>query len=194
MELLERRIQKDGVVKTEDILKVDSFLNHQIDPDLMEQMGIEFHRLFQDAGITKILTIESSGIAIAVETARQFHVPLVFAKKAKTANIADDLWSAQVYSFTHKKMNTIVVSKDYLCAGDRILVIDDFLANGAAARGLLSVCEQAGAIVEGFGVAVEKGFQPGGEELREKGVRLESLAIVETMNPETGRITFRKQE
>lgn len=191
MKLLEERIQKDGLVKSDEILKVDSFINHQIDPMLMEEMGKEFKRLYDGCGINKVLTIESSGIAIAVEAARAFGVPLVFAKKSKTANIADDLWQAEVYSFTHKKTNVIVVSKEYLTSADRVLVIDDFIANGAAARGLLSVCQQAGAEVIGFGIAVEKGFQPGGDELRAQGIRVESLAIVESMDPETGKITFR---
>ncbi len=193
MKLLEERIQKDGIVKSDEILKVDSFINHQIDPFLMEKMGEEFKRLFSGLGINKILTIESSGIAIAVEAARQFGVPLVFAKKSKTANIADDLWQAEVYSFTHKKTNIIVVSKEYLSDRDNVLIIDDFIANGAAARGLISVCRQAGAAVSGIGIAIEKGFQPGGDEFRNQGIRLESLAIVEKMDPVTGKITFREQ-
>lgn len=193
MKLLEERIQKDGVVKSEHILKVDSFLNHQIDPMLCAAMGEEFRRLFEKDGVTKVLTIEASGIAIGIEAARAFRVPLVFAKKSKTSNISDDLYTAQVYSFTHGNMNTICVSKSYLNEGDRVLIIDDFLANGEAVKGLISLCEQAGAIVCGAGISVEKGFQPGGEELREAGIHVESLAIVDAMDPVTGSITFRAQ-
>ena len=191
MKLLEERIRKDGVVKPPDILKVDSFLNHQIDPLLIREMGKEFKRLFDGEGITKVITVEASGIAIAIEAAAELEVPLVFAKKSRSRNIANDVWTAKVFSFTHGNTNDIVISKQYLSQGDRVLIIDDFLANGEAVRGLQSLCEQAGAEVIGVGIAIEKGFQPGGKELREKGVRIESLAIIESMDGETGEIVFR---
>ncbi|MCQ2400353.1 MAG: xanthine phosphoribosyltransferase [Lachnospiraceae bacterium] len=191
MKLLEERIRKDGVVKPPDILKVDSFLNHQIDPILIREMGREFKRLFEGEGITKVITVEASGIAIAIEAAAEMGVPLVFAKKSRSRNIANDVWTAKVFSFTHGNTNDIVISKQYLSQGDRVLIIDDFLANGEAVRGLVSLCEQAGAEVKGVGIAIEKGFQPGGKELREKGFRIESLAIIESMNGETGEIVFR---
>ena len=191
MKLLEERIRKDGVVKPPDILKVDSFLNHQIDPILIREMGREFKRLFEGEGITKVITVEASGIAIAIEAAAEMGVPLVFAKKSRSRNIANDVWTAKVFSFTHGNTNDIVISKQYLSQGDRVLIIDDFLANGEAVRGLVSLCEQAGAEVKGVGIAIEKGFQPGGKELREKGFRIEPLAIIESMNGETGEIVFR---
>ena len=191
MKLLEDRIRKDGLVRPGNILKVDNFLNHQIDPMLMEEMGKEFYRLFKDAGVTKILTIEASGIAIAIEAARVFGVPMVFAKKSKSKNIDGDVWATEVMSFTHGNVNTVIVSKKYVTDKDTILIIDDFLANGAALNGLISICEMAGAKVAGCGIAIEKGFQPGGEDLRKRGYRVESLAIVDKMNGETGEIEFR---
>lgn len=190
MKLLEDRIMAEGRFLPPEIIKVDSFLNHQIDPILMEEMGKEFYRLFADAGVTKVLTIEASGIAMALEAARCFRVPMVFAKKSKTRNISGDVWTAPVFSFTHQTMNNITISKQYLNRGDKVLVIDDFLANGEALRGLISVCEQAGAEVVGCGVAIEKYFQPGGHELREKGYRVEALASIESMNAETGEVVF----
>lgn len=193
MELLEERIRKDGVVKTGDILRVDSFLNHMIDPELSAKMGEEFYSIFKDCGITKVLTIEASGIAIAIEAARILNVPLLFAKKSKTSNLSDDLYVAQVYSFTHGNLNNVFVTKKYLKSEDRVLIIDDFLANGEAVKGLMSLCEQAGAAVCGVGICVEKGFEPGGETLRKAGVNLHSLAIVDSMDPVTGEIVFRKQ-
>ena len=193
MELLEERIRKDGVVKTGDILRVDSFLNHMIDPELSAKMGEEFYSIFKDCGITKVLTIEASGIAIAIEAARILNVPLLFAKKSKTSNLSDDLYVAQVYSFTHGNLNNVFVTKKYLKSEDRVLIIDDFLANGEAVKGLMSLCEQAGAAVCGVGICVEKGFEPGGETLRKAGVNLHSLAIVDSMDPVTGKIEFRKQ-
>ncbi|MDO4488578.1 MAG: xanthine phosphoribosyltransferase [Eubacteriales bacterium] len=191
MRLLEDKIRQDGKVKEGNVLKVDGFLNHQIDPMLMEELGREFYRLFADYNVNKILTIESSGIAIAIEAARFFKAPLVFAKKAKTKNIDGDVWSSEVMSFTHGKVNTVIVSKKYLGPEDRVLIIDDFLANGAALNGLIDICTQAGAEVVGCGIAIEKGFQPGGAELRNRGIRVESLAIVESMDASDGSITFR---
>lgn len=192
MKLLEDRIREKGRFIAPDIIKVDSFLNHMIDPMLMEAMGEEFIRLFKDKEITKILTVEASGIAMALETARQLRVPLVFAKKSKSRNVGDDVWTAPVYSFTHGNTNNIVVSKDYLKRGDKVLLIDDFLANGEALRGLISLCEQAGAEVAGCGVAIEKAFQPGGKDLREKGYQVEALASIESIDPVTGALVFRK--
>lgn len=194
MKLLEERIKRDGVVKEGDILKVDSFLNHQIDPSLMEQIAEEFYRLFSGDGVTKILTIEASGIAIAIETARVFGVPMIFAKKNQTKNIAGDVYTSKVVSYTHGRTYDIILSKSFLGPEDRVLVIDDFLANGAALNGLLEIIDQAGAHLCGCGVAVEKGFQPGGDELRSKGIKLRSLAIVESMDAATGDISFRAQD
>lgn len=194
MKLLEERIKRDGVVKEGDILKVDSFLNHQIDPLLMEQIAEEFYRLFSEDGVTKILTIEASGIAIAIETARVFGVPMIFAKKNQTKNIAGDVYTSKVVSYTHGRTYDIILSKSFLGPEDRVLVIDDFLANGAALNGLLEIIDQAGAHLCGCGVAVEKGFQPGGEELRSKGIKLRSLAIVDSMDAATGNISFRAQD
>jgi xanthine phosphoribosyltransferase len=192
MELLEQRIIKDGVVKKGNVLKVDSFLNHQIDIELYSEIGAEFARLFKDCDVTKILTIEASGIGIACVTAQSFNnVPVVFAKKNKTTNISDDVYSSKVVSFTHGREYEIVVSKSYIKPEDRILIIDDFLANGKALEGLIKIINQAGATVVGAGIVIEKGFQPGGENLRKQGVRVESLAIVESMNDETGEIVFR---
>ena len=193
MNCLEERILKDGVVKEGNVLKVDSFLNHQMDVALMNEIGKEFHRRFEGKPINKILTIEASGIAIAYAVAQQFQVPLLFAKKSKSINIAGDTYVAEVESFTHKNRNTVVVSKQFLNENDRVLIIDDFLANGCALQGLISIVDQAGASVEGIGIAVEKGFQLGGQVIRNLGYQLESLAIVESMNHETGEIIFRQQ-
>ena len=193
MNCLEERILRDGVVKEGNVLKVDSFLNHQMDVALMNEIGKEFYRRFEGKPINKILTIEASGIAIAYAVAQQFHVPLLFAKKSKSINIAGDTYVAEVESFTHKNRNTVVVSKQFLNENDRVLIIDDFLANGCALQGLISIVDQAGATVEGIGIAVEKGFQVGGQVIRNLGYQLESLAIVESMNHETGEIVFRQQ-
>lgn len=193
MNCLEKRIIKDGVVKPGNVLKVDSFLNHQMDVSLMNQIGEEFHKRFSDAKINKILTIEASGIAIAYGVAQQFQVPMLFAKKSKSINIAADTYVAEVESFTHKNRNMVVVSKQFLGPEDHVLIIDDFLANGCALQGLIAICDQAGAKVEGIGIAVEKGFQVGGQVIRNLGYRLESLAIVDSMNAETGEIVLREQ-
>ena len=194
MNFLEERILKDGMVKSGDVLKVDSFLNHQLDLELLEQIGAEFHRRFADKTITKVLTIESSGIAIAYPVARAFGVPMVVAKKSQSVNLDGDLLVAEIESFTHKVTNRVIVSKKYLSAEDHVLVIDDFLANGCALQGLISLVEAADATVEGLGIAVEKGFQEGGQRLRNLGYHLESLAIIEDMDAESGKITFRTQE
>ena len=193
MNCLEERILKDGVVKEGNVLKVDSFLNHQMDIALMNEIGKEFYHRFEGKPINKILTIEASGIAIAYAVAQQFHVPLLFAKKSKSINIAGDTYVAEVESFTHKNRNTVVVSKQFLSENDHVLIIDDFLANGCALQGLISIVDQAGGTVEGIGIAVEKGFQVGGQIIRNLGYQLESLAIVESMNHETGEIIFREQ-
>ena len=192
MNFLEERICKDGLVKKGNVLKVDSFLNHQMDVSLIDEIGKEFFRRFGDKGITKILTIEASGIAIAYATARYFGVPFVFAKKSKSVNIDGDVYVAQVESFTHKCTNNVIVSKKFLNSDDNILIIDDFLANGCALKGLISIVEDAGAKVAGIGIAIEKGFQDGGATIRGLGYRLESLAIVEEMDDETGTVVFRK--
>ena len=194
MNFLEERILKDGVVKPGNVLKVDSFLNHQMDIALLDEMGKEFKRRFADKKITKVLTIETSGIAVAYPVAREFGVPLVFAKKAKSINLDGEMYVAEVDSFTHKKTNTVIVSKKYLRENDHVLIIDDFLANGCALQGLISLVEAADATVEGCGIAIEKGFQDGGYRIRNLGYHLESLAIVESMDAETGTITFRPQE
>ncbi len=193
MNCLEARIAKDGVVKEGNVLKVDSFLNHQMDIDLMNEIGKEFYARFKDKPINKVLTIEASGIAIAYAVAQQFRVPLVFAKKSKSINIAGDTYVAEVESFTHKNRNTVVVSKQFLSSEDHVLIVDDFLANGCALQGLISIVDQAGGTVEGIGIAVEKGFQVGGQIIRNLGYHLESLAIVESMDHETGEIVFREQ-
>ena len=193
MNFLEQRIMKDGVVKPGNVLKVDSFLNHQMDIALMDEIGQEFFRRFQDRPITKVLTIEASGIAIAYPVARAFGVPLVFAKKSKSINIEGEMYVAEVESFTHKNKNQVIVSKKFLSSDDHVLIIDDFLANGCALQGLISIAESAGATVEGLGIAIEKGFQIGGRVIRNVGYRLESLAIVDAMDAETGKITFREQ-
>lgn len=194
MNFLEERILKDGVVKAGNVLKVDSFLNHQMDIELMDEMGEEFKRRFQDKNITKVLTIEASGIAIACSVARCFGVPLVFAKKSKSINIEGDVYVAEVESFTHQNKNQVIVSKKFLNEGDRVLIIDDFLANGCALQGLISITEAAGATVEGLGIAIEKGFQIGGRVIRNLGYNLESLAIVDSMDAEKGTIIFREQK
>jgi xanthine phosphoribosyltransferase len=193
MNFLEERIVKDGLVKPGNVLKVDTFLNHQMDVALLDEIGREFHRRFADVKITKILTIEASGIAIAYAVARCFGVPMVFAKKSKTVNIDGDVFVAEVESFTHKNKNNVIVSKKFLSPADHVLVIDDFLANGCALQGLISITESAGATVEGLGIVIEKGFQYGGRAIRNLGYRLESLAIVEGMNDETGEIIFADQ-
>lgn len=193
MKLLEERIKKDGIVKKGNILKVDGFLNHQMDVELFDEMGKEFKRLFADAPITKILTIEASGIGIACVVAQSFHVPVVFAKKAKSLNIDGEVFTSKVESFTHKRVYDIIVSKKFLTPEDHVLVIDDFLANGCAVMGLIDLINDSGATLEGVGIAVEKGFQTGGKMIREKGIHLESLAIVDGMNDETGEIFFREQ-
>lgn len=191
MKLLEERIRKDGTVKEGNVLKVDSFLNHQMDIDLFNEMGKEWARLFADCPITKILTVEASGIGIACVVAQHFHVPVVFAKKTQSLNIDGEVYSTKIQSFTHKKVYDVIVSKKFIKPEDHILIIDDFLANGCALEGLLEIVSEAGATVEGIGIAVEKGFQKGGDQIRAKGVRLESLAIVESMDAGTGEITFR---
>ena len=194
MNFLEERIAKDGVVKAGNVLKVDSFLNHQMDISLLDEIGREFRRRFSGRPVTKVLTIESSGIAIAYPVAREFGVPLVFAKKSKSINIDGDMYVAEVESFTHGNKNQVIVSKKFLGPDDHVIIIDDFLANGCAMRGLIYIVEDSGATVEGLGIAIEKGFQAGGATLRELGYHLESLAIVDAMDEETGTITFREQE
>lgn len=193
MKLLEERIRKDGVVKEGQVLKVDAFLNHQMDVELFNEMGKEFKRLFAEKEINKILTIEASGIGLACIIAQHFQVPVVFAKKAKSINLDGEMYTTKIESFTHKKVYDVIVSKKFLNQGDKVLIIDDFLANGCAAAGLVDLVRSAGATVEGVGIAIEKGFQQGGKILREKGLQVESLAIVESMNHETGEIIFREQ-
>lgn len=192
MNFLEERIIKDGIVKPGNVLKVDSFLNHQIDVELMDMMGAEFKKRFYGKNITKILTIEASGIGIACITARYFHVPVVFAKKTQTVVQDDDKYTADVQSFTHKCTNHVFVSKKYINPDDHVLIIDDFLAHGEAALGLMEIVRKGGGTVEGIGICIEKGFQDGGNKLRETGVQVESLAIVESMNDTTGEIVFRQ--
>lgn len=192
MKLLEERIRKDGVIRNGNILKVDSFLNHQLDVCLLDEIGREFYRLFKDQGVTKILTIESSGIAIAIATAREFGVPAVFAKKNRTKNIEGEVFSAAVESFTSGITYTVIISKKFLQPTDRVLIVDDFLAQGQALKGLVGMVQDAGAVVVGCGIAIEKGFQSGGQILRDSGYRVESLAIVDTMDPVTG-VVFRPQ-
>lgn len=191
MKLLEERIRKDGTVKAGNVLKVDSFLNHQMDIDLFNEMGKEWARLFADRKITKILTVEASGIGIACVAAQHFHVPVVFAKKSQSVNIDGEVYSTKIESFTHKRVYDVIVSKKFLHSEDHILIIDDFLANGCALEGLIDIVNKAGASVEGVGIAVEKGFQKGGDLIRSKGIRVESLAIVESMDDKTGEIVFR---
>ena len=192
MQELEERIQSEGTVKAGNVLKVDAFLNHQCDVRLFDRMGSAWAEHFKGKTIDKILTIEASGIGIACVVARHFgNVPVVFAKKAQSINLDGDQYTTTVYSFTKQKEFPVIVAKKYLNAGDHVLLIDDFLANGKALRGLIDLCEAAGATVEGIGIAVEKGFQGGGDALRAEGYDVDSLAIVESMNPETGEITFR---
>ena len=193
MNFLEERILRDGVIKEGNVLKVDSFLNHQMDPELLDKIGMEFYRRFKDRGITKILTIEASGIAIAYAAARYFHVPFVFAKKSKSLQLSDQVYSASVDSFTHKCTNTVVVAKQFLSEGERILIIDDFLANGCALLGLISIAEQACATVCGIGIAIEKGFQEGGDKIRAMGYDLQSLAIVSSMDSQEKTVCFKEQ-
>ena len=191
MNFLEERIVKDGIVKEGNILKVDSFLNHQLDVDLFDRMGIEWAERFEGVEINKILTIEASGIGIACVVARHFGVPVVFAKKSKSVNLDGEMYTAEVESFTHKNKNIVIVSKKFLNKDDKVLIIDDFLANGCALQGLISIINQAGASVSGIGIAIEKGFQNGGQIIRNMGYRLESLAIVDSMDASTGEIKFR---
>ena len=193
MNFLEERIVKDGIVKEGNVLKVDSFLNHQMDVELLDMIGEEFYRRFKDKEVTKVLTIEASGIAIAYAVARCFKVPMVFAKKAKSINIDGDMYTAEVESFTHKNKNQVIVSKRFLSPGDKVLIVDDFLANGCALQGLISITEAAGASVAGIGIAIEKGFQYGGRSIRNLGYQLESLAIVESMDAATKTVVFREQ-
>ena len=193
MKLLEERIRKDGIVKPGNVLKVDSFLNHQMDVELFNEMGKEFKRLFGDRPINKILTIEASGIGIACVVAQHFQVPVVFAKKAKSINLDGEMYTTKIESFTHKKVYDVIVAKKFLNKEDHVLIIDDFLANGCAVAGLIDLIQSAGATVEGVGIAIEKGFQQGGDIIRGKGIRVESLAIVESMDDGTGTLTFREQ-
>ena len=194
MNFLEERILRDGVVKAGAVLKVDSFLNHQMDIKLLDQIGEEFARRFAGEKITKVLTIESSGIAIACAAARVLGVPMVFAKKAQSVNLDGEMYVAEVDSYTHKRKNLVIVSKKYIKPTDRVLIVDDFLANGCALQGLISIVDAAEAEVVGCGIVIEKGFQEGGHRIRNLGYRLESLAIVDAMDAETGSITFRPQD
>lgn len=193
MNFLEERIIKDGIVKEGNVLKVDSFLNHQMDIALFDQIGKEFKRRFAKEKINKIVTIEASGIGIACIVARHFNVPVVFAKKSKSINIEGEMYVAEVESFTHKCKNQVIVSKKFLNPKDRVLIIDDFLANGCALQGLISIVNESGASVEGIGIVIEKGFQSGGQIIRNLGYHLESLAIVDAMDASTGKVTFREQ-
>ena len=193
MNFLEERIVKDGMVRPGNVLKVDSFLNHQMDVALLDQIGEEFKRRFGDKKVTKVLTIEASGIAIACSVARCYGVPMVFAKKSKSVNIDGDVYVAEVESFTHKNKNNIIVSKRFFSPDDHVLIVDDFLANGCALQGLISIVEASGATVAGLGIAIEKGFQIGGKVIRNLGYQLESLAIVDSMDAEAGTICFREQ-
>lgn len=186
MELLKERIRKDGVVKGTDVLKVDSFLNHQMDIPLFEEMGREFLRRYEGCGVNKILTIEASGIGIACITAQFFHCPVVFAKKSQTKNIAGDVYTTKVQSFTHGRLYDVIMAKQFLGPEDRVLVIDDFLANGAALDGLIDIVHQSGATLVGAGICIEKAFQPGGDRLRAQGIRVESLARVKSMSEDKG--------
>jgi xanthine phosphoribosyltransferase len=191
MELLKERIRRDGIIKEGNVLKVDSFLNHRMDIELINEIGKEFKRRFADAPINKILTIEASGIGIACIVAQYFNAPVVFAKKTQSINLDGDMYTAKIESFTHKRVYDVIVSKKYLSAEDHVLIIDDFLANGCALDGLLSIVETAGATVEGIGICIEKGFQKGGQIIRDKGIRLESLAIVDGMDAAKGEVYFR---
>jgi len=194
MNFLEERILKDGLVKPGNVLKVDSFLNHQMDIPLIDEIGREFKRRFGHKHITKVLTIESSGIAIAYAVAREFGVPMVFAKKTQSVNIDGDTYVAEVDSYGHNHVNRVIVSKKFLNARDHVLIVDDFLANGCTLQGLISIVEDAEATVEGCGIAIEKSFQEGGHRIRNLGYHLESIAIVDAMDPETGTVTFRQQQ
>ena len=193
MQLLKKRILQDGRCFEGGILKVDSFINHQMDPVLMKSIGVEFVRLFAGTNVNKIMTIEASGIAPAIMTGYLMDLPVVFAKKTQSINLDGEMYVAEVESFTHKCKNQVIVSKKFLKEGEHVLLIDDFLANGCALQGLLSIVAQAGAITEGIGIAIEKGFQSGGRIIRNLGYRLESLAIVDAMDAETGTVTFREQ-
>lgn len=193
MNFLEEKIVKDGIVKEGNVLKVDSFLNHQMDIDLFNEMGKEWKKRFEGKNINKILTIEASGIGIACIVAQHFGVPVVFAKKSKSINLEGDMYTAEVESFTHKNKNQVIVAKKFLNEDDHVLLIDDFLANGCALQGLIQIVQSAGATVEGIGIAIEKGFQAGGRIIRNLGYQLETLAIIDTMNAETGEIVFREQ-
>lgn len=192
MNFLEERIIKDGHVKEGNVLKVDSFLNHQMDVQLFDRIGEEFRRRFEGKTITKIVTIEASGIGIACMTARHFQVPVIFAKKSKSVNIEGEVYAAEVESFTHKCKNQVIISKKFLCPEDHVLIIDDFLANGCALQGLISIVTSSGASVEGIGIVIEKGFQQGGQLIRNQGYHLESLAIVDSMDAATGEVRFRR--
>ncbi len=192
MQLLEDRIIKDGKVFSGNVLKVDSFLNHQIDVELLDAMGFEISRLFEGVGVTKVLTIEASGIAVGCLAARHFGCPLIFAKKSKTLNIKGDVYTSKVESFTHQCTYDIIISKDFLGENDTVLIVDDFLAKGNALNGLIDIVNQAGAKLAGCAIAVEKGYQGGGDKLRAQGIRVESMAIVEEMDDETGKIVFRR--
>ncbi len=191
MQLLKDRILRDGQLFPGNILKVDSFLNHQVDVELLNKIGEEFKRLYADCDVNKILTIEASGIGIACIVAQHFGCPVVFAKKSKSINISNDFYQSDVKSYTHGNTNQVIVSKDFIGEGDKVLVIDDFLAHGCALRGLIEIIKGSGAELVGCGIVIEKGFQNGGDELRKNGIRVESLAIVDEMNPETGKIIFR---
>lgn len=192
MQLLEERIRKDGIVKPGNILKVDSFLNHQMDIPFINELGKEFKRRFADAPITKILTIEASGIGIACLVAQHFNVPVVFAKKAQSLNLDGEMYCTKVQSFTHKRVYDVILSKKFLSTEDHVLIIDDFLANGCALQGLMEIVKESGAVLEGAGIVIEKGFQNGGDSLREQGIRVESLAIVDSMTDDS--VSFRKDE
>ena len=194
LNLLQKKIMKDGVIKAGNVLKVDSFLNHQIDVPFISELGKEFKKLFGDRQVDKILTIEASGIGIACVAAMYFGVPVVFAKKSSGSNMDKDVYFTQIYSYTHSKMNDVVVSKRFLSKDDHVLIIDDFLANGCALEGLIDIVRQSGGTVEGVGVAVEKGFQGGGDKLRAAGVNLHSLAIIESMDAKTNSVVFRQEE
>ena len=194
MQLLEDRIRKDGKVREGNVLKVDSFLNHQMDVNLFREIGKEFQRRFAGEEITKILTIEASGIGIACVVAEIFNVPVVFAKKSQSINLDGEMYVAEVESFTHKCRNHVIVSQKFLTPEDHVLIIDDFLANGCALQGLIQIVQSAGATVEGIGIAIEKGFQSGGRIIRNLGFQLESLAIVDGMDAAAGTVTFRSQE
>lgn len=193
MKLLEERIRKDGILAEGNVLKVDCFLNHLMDVALFHEMGMEFKRLFADKPINKILTIEASGIGIACIAAECFHVPVLFAKKSQSINLSGEVYATKVQSFTHKRVYDVVVSKKFIGPEDHVLIIDDFLANGCALQGLIQLVRDAGATAEGIGICIEKGFQEGGKLIRDTGIQLESLAIVERMDPTTGEIVFREQ-